>query len=56
MSRDRRLYLDDILEAICRIREYTRAQDERAFLADQKTQDAVVFSTDSALRSGIRLL
>ena len=42
MSRDRRLYLDDMLEAIRRIREYTRAQDERAFLADQKTQDAVI--------------
>ncbi|MFW6103037.1 MAG: DUF86 domain-containing protein [Chloroflexota bacterium] len=42
MSRDRRLYLDDILEAIRRIREYTKAQDGQTFLADQKTQDAVI--------------
>jgi uncharacterized protein with HEPN domain len=42
MSRDYRLYLDDILEAIDRIREYVQDMDEEAFVSDRKTQDAVV--------------
>ena len=42
MPRDYRLYLDDILGAIERIREYTERMDEAAFSSDRKTQDAVV--------------
>lgn len=42
MPRDYRLYLDDILEAIDRIREYVRGMDEEAFVSDIKTQDAVI--------------
>jgi uncharacterized protein with HEPN domain len=42
MPRDHRLYLDDIVEAINRIREYTSDMDEEAFARDRKTQDAVV--------------
>lgn len=42
MPRDFRLYLDDILEAIGRIRLYVEGQDEAAFRADNKTQDAVI--------------
>lgn len=42
MPRDFRLFLDDILEAIGRIRFYVEGQDETAFLADRKTQDAVI--------------
>jgi uncharacterized protein with HEPN domain len=42
MSRDIRLYLDDILEAIHQIRTYLADQDEEAFTKDRKTQDAVI--------------
>jgi len=42
MSRDYRLYLDDILEAIKQIRSYVEGQDEESFANDRKTQDAVV--------------
>jgi uncharacterized protein with HEPN domain len=42
MPRDFRLYLDDILEAIHQISIYVANQDEEAFAADRKTQDAVI--------------
>ena len=42
MPRDHRLYLDDILEAISKIRDYTANMDYAAFSKDSKTQDAVV--------------
>jgi len=42
MPRDPRLYLDDILEAIIQIREYTASTDFESFVRDRKTQDAVV--------------
>jgi uncharacterized protein with HEPN domain len=42
MPRDFRLFLDDILESVTRIREYTSGMDYDAFLQDPKTQDAVV--------------
>jgi len=42
MPRDARLYLDDILESITKIRDYTDGMDFDAFTKDLKTQDAVV--------------
>jgi len=42
MQRDYRLFLDDILEGVERIREYTAAMDYERFKADRRTQDAVV--------------
>jgi|AP12_2_1047962.scaffolds.fasta_scaffold238556_1 uncharacterized protein with HEPN domain len=42
MSRDYRLYLDDIIEAIRRIKDFTNGMEFDAFKADIKTQDAVV--------------
>ena len=42
MLRDARLYLDDMLEAISKIRDYTNGMDFDAFIKDPKTQDAVV--------------
>jgi uncharacterized protein with HEPN domain len=42
MPRDFKLYIDDILEAINRIRSYTERQDQEAFTEDRKTQDAVI--------------
>jgi len=42
MSRDYRVYLDDALEAIRRIENYTRDLSFEAFSADEKTVDAVV--------------
>ena len=37
-----RLYLDDILEAIGKIRDYTAEMGYAAFTKDAKTQDAVI--------------
>lgn len=42
MSRDVRVYLEDILESIRRITEYTQGLDEQSFRADALRQDAVV--------------
>jgi uncharacterized protein with HEPN domain len=42
MRRDTRLYLDDILEAITRVREYVFGMEYDAFAGDRKTVDAVV--------------
>ena len=42
MHRDYRLFLDDILEAVTKIREYTAGLDYSEFVKDSKTQDAVV--------------
>ena len=42
MRRDYRLYLDDILDAIKRIRDYVCGMDYKSFSSDMRTQDAVV--------------
>jgi uncharacterized protein with HEPN domain len=42
MPREYRLYLDDILGAIDRIREYVGRMDQSEFTKDRKTQDAVI--------------
>lgn len=42
MSRDSRLYLEDILAAIAAIREYSAGMTLEQFAADRKTVDAVV--------------
>jgi uncharacterized protein with HEPN domain len=42
MHRDPRLYLDDILEGIGQIRDYTASLDYGLFIQDRKTQDAVM--------------
>lgn len=42
MHRDYRLYLDDIIEAIRRIRSYTNGLNAKDFEKDLKTQDAVI--------------
>lgn len=42
MARDYRLYLDDIIEAVRRIKEFTNDMGFDDFKADIKTQDAVV--------------
>lgn len=42
MPRDHRLYLDDILESIGRIRRHVGVMDYAAFKADEKTVDAVI--------------
>jgi uncharacterized protein with HEPN domain len=42
MPREYRLYLDDILGAIDRIREYIGHMSEPEFIEDKKTQDAVI--------------
>jgi uncharacterized protein with HEPN domain len=42
MSRDYKVYLDDILEAAANIRSYTSGITREAFTQDKKTFDAVV--------------
>jgi len=42
MPRDYKVYLEDILQAISRIREYTAGLSGAAFAVDAKTFDAVV--------------
>ena len=42
MPRDYKVYLDDILQAVTRIREYTAGVSPTAFSEDAKTLDAVV--------------
>jgi len=42
MHRDFRLYLDDILSAINRVREYVHGLDRESFISDSKTVDAVI--------------
>lgn len=42
MSRDYKLYLDDILDSIDRIHRYIRGMGYDQFAADDKTMDAVV--------------
>ncbi|NQT52169.1 DUF86 domain-containing protein [bacterium] len=42
MSRDPAVYLDDMLEAIGHIRDYTAGMDRPTFEGDQRTVDAVV--------------
>ena len=42
MPRDFRVYLEDILGAISKIRRYTNGLSKQAFAADEKTLDAVV--------------
>ena len=42
MSRDDRLYLDDVIEALNAIQSYTEGLTEESFLADTKTMDACV--------------
>ena len=42
MKRDDRVYLDDILESIEKIEEYTQGKDEVSFQRDIQLQDAVL--------------
>jgi len=42
MPRDTRQYLEDVVDAIERIRLYVQGMDEAEFAADIKTQDAVL--------------
>ncbi|KKQ97612.1 MAG: hypothetical protein UT24_C0006G0008 [Candidatus Woesebacteria bacterium GW2011_GWB1_39_12] len=42
MKRDPKVYLQDILEAIERIEEYTKGLNKDKFFRDSRTQDAVI--------------
>ena len=42
MTRDVRVYLEDILDSIARIEEYVAGRDEAHFLANVQLQDAVL--------------
>jgi uncharacterized protein with HEPN domain len=42
MSRDRRLYADDIVEACGKIRRFVQGMSYDAFVTDERTQDAVI--------------
>ncbi|HUW20575.1 MAG TPA: DUF86 domain-containing protein [Sedimentisphaerales bacterium] len=42
MTRDLRLYIEDMIDSIAKIEQYTSAIDEQDFLADTQVQDAVL--------------
>jgi uncharacterized protein with HEPN domain len=42
MSRDESLYLEDVIEALHAIQNYTAAMDQKTFLQDARTMDACV--------------
>ena len=42
MSRDYKVYLQDILEAIRKIQNFTKGISKNSFLSDEKTFDAVI--------------
>jgi uncharacterized protein with HEPN domain len=42
MPRDYKVYLEDVLQAIGKIRDYTTGMSRQAFMSDSKTLDAVV--------------
>lgn len=44
MSRSLKLYLDDILKSIEKIKNYTAEMTQKELLADEKTYDAVVYN------------
>jgi uncharacterized protein with HEPN domain len=46
MPRDARVYLQDILEAIARVRQYTVGMDREAFVRDARTVDAVLHNLE----------
>jgi len=39
MTRDMRLYIEDILDSIAKIEQYTQAIDEREFLTNTQVQE-----------------
>lgn len=49
--KERSVYLATALECIDRIAEYTAGMTKDAFLADRKTQDAVVRNLDELAKS-----
>ena len=48
MSRDYKVYLLDILEAISKINSYVSGLDQKQFISDSKTIDAVVRNLEIA--------
>ncbi len=42
MAKDPLVYIDDILEAITRVEEYTEGVTAQSFLADTQLQDAII--------------
>ncbi len=42
MNREMRVFLDDIMESMARIEEYTQGMSEEQFMKDVRTQDAVI--------------
>ncbi|MBU1240261.1 DUF86 domain-containing protein [Myxococcota bacterium] len=55
MPRDPRLYLDDIMEAISLVREYTHEMSFPQFSTDRKTQDAVIRNLEVIGEASARL-
>jgi uncharacterized protein with HEPN domain len=42
MTRDMRLYIEDILDSIAKIEQYTKAINENVFLTNTQIQDSVL--------------
>ena len=52
MPKDYKVFLEDILEAIRKIRDYTDGLSQQAFVADAKTFDAVIRNLRNHRRGG----
>lgn len=50
MKRDVRVYLDDVLESIDRIKEYTTNVKKEKFTKSTEIQDAVIRSSASRIK------
>lgn len=55
MPRDPRLHLDDILEAMARIRDYVAGMDFPAFQADPAAQEVVISGLETISEAAGRL-
>ena len=54
MPRDYKVYLEDIIEAVRKIRSYTEGLSREEFLADSKTVDAIVRNLEDLPCHGTR--
>jgi len=55
MPRDYLLYLDDILDSVNNIRDYTKGMDYNMFRRDRKTLDAVIRNLEIIGEAATRL-
>ena len=55
MGRDYRVYVDDVLSAILKIKRYSKGFSKKRFLSDEKTVDAIIRNLE-IIREAIKKL